>query len=110
LDLRKLGKGKFAVCKDETPDPYMVARDIHVLLSRVNDLSHFFNLSAFLSAHTARPGGASTLLQITNFASATPSISPPYRNWPDLVAPAGCPLVWKRGNPETERNAPTRER
>ena len=71
LDLRKLGNGKFAVCKDETPDPYMVARDIHVLLSRVNDLSRFFNLSAFLSAHTARPGGASALLQITNFASAT---------------------------------------
>ena len=71
LDLRKLGNGKFAVCKDETPDPYMVARDIHVLLSRVNDLSRFFNLSAFLSAHTARPGGASALLQITNFAAAT---------------------------------------
>ena len=71
LDLLKLGKGKLAVCKDETPDPYMVARDIHVLLSRVNDLSRFFNLSAFLSAHTAAPGGASALLQITNFASAT---------------------------------------
>jgi hypothetical protein len=71
LDLRKLGKGKLAVCKDEAPDPYMVARDIHVLLSRVNDLSRFFNLSAFLSAHTAAPGGASALLQITNFASAT---------------------------------------
>ena len=71
LDLRKLGEGKLAVCKDEAPDPYMVARDIHVLLSRVNDLSRFFNLSAFLSAHTAAPGGASALLQITNFASAT---------------------------------------
>jgi len=70
LDLRKLGKGKLAVCKDKTPDPYMVARDIHVLLSRVNDLSRFFNLSAFLSAHTAAPGGASALLQITNFANA----------------------------------------
>ena len=70
LDLRKLGKGKFAVCKDESPDPYMIARDIHVLLSRFNDLSRFFNLSAFLSAHTAAPGGASALLQITNFANA----------------------------------------
>jgi hypothetical protein len=71
LDLRKLGKGKFAVCKDETPDPYMVARDIHVLAGRVNDLSRFFNLSAFLSAHTAAPGGGSALLQITNFANAS---------------------------------------
>jgi hypothetical protein len=71
LDLRKLGKGKFAVCKDENPDPYMVARDIHVLLSRVNDLSRFFNLSAFLSAHTTAPGGTSALLQITNFANAS---------------------------------------
>jgi hypothetical protein len=71
LDLRKLGKGKLAVCKDKTPDPYMVARDIHVLLSRVNDLSRFFNLSAFLSAHTAAPDGASALLQITNFAGSS---------------------------------------
>jgi len=71
LDLRKLGKGKFAVCKDEAPDPYMVARDIHVLLSRANDFSRFFNLSAFLSAHTARPDGASALLQITNFAGSS---------------------------------------
>jgi hypothetical protein len=71
LDLRKIGKGKFAVCKDEAPDPYMVARDIHVLLGRANDLSRFFNLSAFLSAHTAAPGGASALLQITNFAGGS---------------------------------------
>jgi hypothetical protein len=71
LDLRKLGKGRFAVCKDESPDPYMVARDVHVLLSRANDLSRFFNLSAFLSAHTAAPGGASALLQITNFANSS---------------------------------------
>jgi hypothetical protein len=71
LDLRKLGKGKLAVCKDESPDPYMVARDIHVLLGRVNDLSRFFNLSAFLSAHTAAPGGTSALLQITNFAGSS---------------------------------------
>jgi hypothetical protein len=49
----------------------MVARDIHVLLGRANDLSRFFNLSAFLSAHTAPPGGASALLQITNFAGSS---------------------------------------
>jgi hypothetical protein len=49
----------------------MVARDIHVLAGRVNDLSRFFNLSAFLSAHTAAPGGGSALLQITNFANAS---------------------------------------
>jgi hypothetical protein len=71
LDLRKLGKGKLAVCKDAAPDPYMVARDIHVLLSRANDLSRFFNLSAFLSAHTAAPDGASALLQVNNFAGSS---------------------------------------
>lgn len=70
LDLRKLGQGKFAVCKDD-PDPYMVARDIHVLLGRANDLSRFFNISSFLSMHTAPPGGASALLQMTNFARAS---------------------------------------
>jgi hypothetical protein len=71
LDLRSLGKGKLAVCKSDSPDPYMVARDIHVLLSRANDLTRFYNLSAFLSAHTSAPGGASALLQITNYAGAS---------------------------------------
>jgi hypothetical protein len=65
LDLRTLGKGKLAVCKSEAPDPYMVARDIHVLLGRANDLTRFFNLSAFLSAHT------SGLLQLTNHAGSS---------------------------------------
>ena len=87
LDLRKLGKGKFAVCKDEIPDPYMVARDIHVLLGRINDLSRFFNLSAFLSAHTAPPGGASALLQITNFANAIALLGQPG----DGVVPTAVP-------------------
>jgi hypothetical protein len=81
LDLRKLGKGKFAVCKDDSPDPYMVARDIHVLLSRVNDLSRFFNISAFLSAHTAAPGGESALLQMTTFARATRYAVPEVTVW-----------------------------
>jgi hypothetical protein len=71
LDLRTLGKGKLAVCKGEAPDPYMVARDIHVLLGRANDLTRFYNLSAFLSAHTAAPGGASALLQLTNHAGSS---------------------------------------
>jgi hypothetical protein len=68
LELRTLGKGRFAVCTSESPDPYMVARDIHVLLGRAHDLVRFFNLSAFLMEYASAPDGSSALLQVINYA------------------------------------------
>ncbi len=69
LDLRTLGKGKLAVSKSDPPDPYMVARDIHVLLGRANDLVRFYNISAFIAGYTAAPDGSMGLLQMTNYAT-----------------------------------------
>jgi hypothetical protein len=67
IDSRTLGKGKFAVCKTDSPDPYMVARDIHALLGRANDLLRFWNIEAFVSRYAAARRNAA-LLQMTNFS------------------------------------------
>jgi hypothetical protein len=57
IDIRRLGKGKLAVAKGDAPDPFMVARDIHVLLGRAEDLTRYFNIEAFISSYAASPDG-----------------------------------------------------
>src|ERR1039458_8867780 len=46
VDVRQLGTGRLAICKDSPPDPFMIARDVHMLLGRTYDVARFFNLSA----------------------------------------------------------------
>jgi hypothetical protein len=68
LDVRTLGKGRLAICKDRSPDPFMIARDVHMLLGRAYDVARFFNLAAFLSHCTASPDGKRELVQVVSFA------------------------------------------
>lgn len=68
LDVRRMGKGRLAICKDSSPDPFMIARDVHMLLGRTYDVARFFNLSAFLSYCSASPDRAQELVQIVSFA------------------------------------------
>ena len=73
VDVRRMGKGRLALCKDATPDPFMVARDTHMLLGRAYDVARFFNLSAFLSIVTASRDGETEAVQITSFAIRYPN-------------------------------------
>src|ERR1022692_2589757 len=68
VDVRRLGKGRLAICKDSPPDPFMIARDVHMLLGRTYDVARFFNLSAFLSYCAAAPDRTLDLVQIVSFA------------------------------------------
>jgi hypothetical protein len=68
IDIRRLGKGKLAIVKGDSADPYMVARDIQVLLGRAEDLTRFYNIEAFLSNYTASRDGTHALFQVINFA------------------------------------------
>ena len=72
VDVRRLGKGRLAICKSSPPDPYMIARDVHMLLGRAYDVARFFNLSAFLSHCTASSGGTEELVQVVSFAIRFP--------------------------------------
>ena len=73
VDVRRLGKGRLAVSKTDSPDPFMIARDVHMLLGRQYDVARFFNLSAFLSHCTASPDRTRELVQIVSFAIRFPN-------------------------------------
>ena len=68
MDVRRLGKGRLAISKASPPDPFMIARDVHMLLGRTYDVARFFNLSAFLSHCTASSDRTQELVQIVSFA------------------------------------------
>jgi hypothetical protein len=68
VDVRKLGKGRLAICKNGSPDPFMIARDVHMLLGRAYDVARFFNLSAFLSHCAASSDRSQEVVQIVSFA------------------------------------------
>ena len=72
IDVRSLGKGRLAICKTSAPDPFMIARDVHLLLGRAYDVARFFNLAAFLSYCNASPGGAVEVVQVVSFAIRFP--------------------------------------
>ena len=73
VDVRRLGKGRLAICKTSPPDPFMIARDVHMLLGRTYDVARFFNLSAFLSYCAAAPDRTLELVQIVSFAIRFPN-------------------------------------
>jgi hypothetical protein len=68
VDVRQVGKGRIAISKASEPDPFMIARDVHMLLGRTYDVARFFNLSAFLSYCAASPDGTQEVVQIVSFA------------------------------------------
>ena len=73
VDLRRLGKGRLAISKTGDLDPFMIARDVHMLLGRTYDVARFFNLSAFLSYCAASSGRTQEVVQIVSFAIRFPN-------------------------------------
>jgi hypothetical protein len=68
MDVRRLGKGRLAIAKTADADPFMIARDVHMLVGRTYDVARFFNLSAFLSYCSASPDRTQEVVQIVSFA------------------------------------------
>ncbi len=67
-DLRRVGKGRIAVAKEESQDPYLIAADVQLLMSHRNDLLRFFNTGTLNCYYTASPDGKKALLHIINYA------------------------------------------
>jgi hypothetical protein len=66
--VRRLGKGRLAVAKEETQDPYEIARDAHLLLSHRNDPLEFFNAASMNSYYTITEDRKKALVQIVNYS------------------------------------------
>jgi hypothetical protein len=72
IELRTLGRGRIAVAKTDSPDPYMVARDTHVLVSKANDLLRFYNIESLISHYSIAPDRSKAVIQMTNYAMRFP--------------------------------------
>lgn len=66
--VRRLGKGRLAVAKEETQDPYEVARDTHLLLGHRNNPLQFFNAASMNSYYTITEDRKKALVQIVNYS------------------------------------------
>jgi hypothetical protein len=69
-EVRALGKGRIAVPREGFQDPYDVAVDAHLLLSRRNDWVRVFNAMAVNACCTSDAEGRKLLVQLLNYASA----------------------------------------
>jgi len=82
FEIFSMGKGRVAVARAETENPYELAEEAHLLLSRRNDLFRLWNAGSFNSYLTASPDKKKILLQLINYAG---------RNAEDLLS------IWVRG-------------
>ncbi|MDX2151836.1 MAG: hypothetical protein SFV54_13945 [Bryobacteraceae bacterium] len=62
----KLGRGRIAGPKHEWDDPYLLALDAHLMLSKRNDLVRLYNPGLLLPQVTS--DGKRTVVQVVNFA------------------------------------------
>jgi hypothetical protein len=67
-DLRRVGKGRIALAKEDLADPYLVAADAQLILSHRYDPVRFFNSSTLIPCYTASGDGRRALLQMINYA------------------------------------------
>jgi hypothetical protein len=95
FDVRTLGKGRLAVSREGSPDPFLVARDAHLLLDRVNDLLRFYNVSTAICRLSSTGNGRPDLLQLVNFARRDPADGIPI--W--LREPYKAARLWNLGDP-----------
>lgn len=86
FDVRRVGNGRLAICKEDEPDPYMIAIDTQTLSSRTNDVLRFFNTTSVVANLQSSTDGAGALLQMVMYSSMRRSHPPlvwfnkPYRN------------------------------
>jgi hypothetical protein len=72
-ELRTVGQGRVAVARQEWQDPYQVAGDIHLLLSRRNDVVRLYNPDATNCYCSYDPTSGRGLVQILNYSSSGPA-------------------------------------
>lgn len=68
FQVRRLGRGRLAVAKEELLDPYATVMDAHLLLSHRWDPVQFFNAGSLNSHYTASLDGKRALVQLLNYA------------------------------------------
>jgi hypothetical protein len=87
-----LGKGQIAVAGEGFQDPYQVAVDTHLLVSRRNDLVRLYN-PALTNCHSSiDPGHRKRLVQVLNYSSQSADFVTLWVN-----ARVGSARLWRPG-------------
>lgn len=68
FDLYAVGKGRLAVSKGDYDDPYLLAQDTHLLMSRRHDAVRLFNAGSIQWFHLASPDGKRWLINLVNYS------------------------------------------
>jgi hypothetical protein len=68
FDIFQCGKGRVAISKAEYEDPYILAQDAHILMSRRHDAVRLFNAGSLTTYHSASPDRKRWLVQLLNYA------------------------------------------
>jgi len=97
FNLHTLGKGRLAVCKEDTPDTYDTVEDIQTILSHRNDVIRLYNASSMNYFYQASAQGKQGVIHLLNYSRRPASDGPlfymkkPYRSArlvsPELASP-----------------------
>lgn len=68
FDLAAAGKGRIALAKTEFDDPWLLAQDAHLLMSRRWDPVRLFNPGSLILHHTVSPDGARAAVHLVNYS------------------------------------------
>jgi hypothetical protein len=79
--LYQCGRGRVAVSRAEWEDPYLLAQDTHLLMSRRYDAVRLFNAGSLMSYHTAAPAGAPWLVHLVNYTRAAAAHQVSLQTW-----------------------------
>ena len=90
-----IGKGQIAVAEEAFQDPYQVAQEAHLLVSRRSDLVRLYNPNATSCHLSIDPGTGRRLIQVLNY-SAQPADS--LTLW--VNARVGPGTLWRLGSKE----------
>ena len=112
FDLYSSGKGRLAISKQDFDDPWILARDAHLLMSRRWDSIRLFNAGSMLAFHAAAPAGRTSIVHLLNYtcrASAHPvSLQVPAGvravrlHSPAAATPAAAPIHRRDGRNEID--------
>jgi hypothetical protein len=70
-DLYDVGKGRFVVAEGGLPDPYQIARDAHVLISRKDDFVRVYNPGTTKYFSSIDPSRRKQVVQVLNYSTET---------------------------------------
>jgi hypothetical protein len=76
FNVRALGKGRLAVCKEDGPDPYDMVADIQNIMSHRNDLLRLYNAPSMNFFYQTSAEGRQGLIHMLNYSRRPASDGP----------------------------------